>query len=155
MRRRLALGLFAIVAIVIAAVTFDRTFPPDLMRYRETSLEVLAQDGEPLREFETRDGMLRLEGSVDQVDPRYLDLLLRVEDRRFWWHPGVDPLALSRALWQLISRGHIVSGGSTLTMQVARLLTPHPHDFLGKITDIARALQLETHFTKREFWQCI
>src|SRR5262249_27049407 len=64
--------------------------------------------------------------------------------------PGVDPLALARAVWQLTRYGHVVSGGSTLTMQVARLLSPHRHDLLGKAADIVRALQLEARFTKRE-----
>ena len=77
-------------------------------------------------------------------------MLIATEDHRFWRHPGVDPLALARALWQLATRGHIVSGGSTLTMQVARLLTPHRHDFPGKLQDIVRALQLEARFSKRE-----
>src|SRR5262249_39859312 len=123
---------------------------PDQSRYREASLEILARDGEPLRVFTTRDGMLRLATLPDDVDPHYLNLLLQVEDRRFWRHPGVDPLALARAVWQLIRHGHVVSGGSTLTMQVARLLSPHRHDVVGKLTDIARAMQLEARFTKRE-----
>ena len=125
-------------------------FPPDQSRYREASLEILARDGEPLRVFTTRDGMLRLATLPDDVDPRYLNLLLPVEDRHFWWHPGVDRLALARAVWQLTRHGHVVSGGSTLTMQVARLLSPHRHDVVGKITDIARAMKFEARFTKRE-----
>src|SRR5258705_12622009 len=58
------------------------------------------------------------------VDPGYLKLLLAYEDRRFYSHGGVDPLALARAAFQLVSRGHIVSGGSTIPMQLARLMEP-------------------------------
>ena len=150
MRNRLAKYLVVVAALSITIGILDRMFPPDQSRYREASLEILARDGEPLRVFTTRDGMLRLATLPDDVDPRYLNLLLQVEDRHFWRHPGVDPLALARAVWQLIRQGHVVSGGSTLTMQVARLLSPHRHDVVGKLTDIARAMQLEARFTKRE-----
>ena len=150
MRKGLAKYLVVVGAVSITIGILDRVFPPDLSRYRETSLEILARDGEPLRVFTTHDGKLRLATSPEDVDAHYLDLLLQAEDRRFWRHPGVDPLALARAVWQLLRNGHVVSGGSTLTMQVARLLSPHRHDVVGKITDIARAAQLEARFTKRE-----
>jgi penicillin-binding protein 1C len=150
MGRRATLSLIALVALAACAVVFDRAFPPDLSRWREVSLEVEARDGEPLRVFTTRDGMIRLPGSLADTDPHYLDVLLTTEDRHFFLHPGVDPLALGRAFLQLVSRGHVVSGGSTLTMQVARLLAPHRHDLFGKFVDIIRALQLEARFTKRE-----
>ena len=150
MRNRLAKYLVVVAALSITIGILDHMFPPDQSRYREASLEILARDGEPLRVFTTRDGMLRLATLPDDVEPRYLNLLLQVEDRHFWRHPGVDPLALARAVWQLIRQGHVVSGGSTLTMQVARLLSPHRRDVVGKLTDIARAMQLEARFTKRE-----
>jgi penicillin-binding protein 1C len=143
----LALGVAALALAIFAA---DRLFPLDLARYQDRSLEVLDRDGDALRRFTTEDGMLRLLVTPDSVDRRYLALLLQTEDRRFWSHPGVDPLALARATLQLASSGHVVSGGSTLTMQVARLLEPHPHDLAGKLADIARALQLEAHFSKHE-----
>ncbi len=72
-----------------------------------------------------------------------------MEDRRFWIHPGVDPLSLLRAGFQLASRGHIVSGGSTLAMQTARLLTPHRHTMRGKIVDMLRGLQLEWRYGRQ------
>lgn len=71
---------------------------------------------------------------------------MATEDHRFDSHPGVDPQALTRAIWQLARRGHIVSGGSTLAMQTSRLLTPHRHTWGGKLRDILRALQLEWRF---------
>jgi penicillin-binding protein 1C len=150
MRRYLNGLALALAALALAILAADRLFPLDLSRYQDRSLEVLDRDGEALRRFTTEDGMLRLLTTPDSVDPRYLALLLETEDRRFWSHPGVDPLALARAAWQLARSGHVVSGGSTLTMQVARLLEPHPHDLGGKLADIARALQLEAHLGKRE-----
>ncbi len=150
MGRRAVLALIALLPLAACAILFDRAFPPDLGRWREVSLEVEGRDGEPLKIFTTHDGMVRLAGSLVDTDPHYLDVLLTTEDRRFFLHPGVDPLALGRALLQLVSRGHVVSGGSTLTMQVARLLVPHRHDLFGKFVDIIRAFQLEVRFTKRE-----
>src|SRR5579863_147670 len=146
-RTRRLLVVAALVAVT-AIVATDRLCPPDLSRYRERSLEVLDRDGQPLRRFTTGDGKLRLLAGPDQVDPRYLRLLLQVEDRRYWRHPGVDPFALARAALQLARSGHVVSGGSTLTMQVARLLAPHPRSLWGKVTDILRALQLEARYSK-------
>src|SRR5215831_16962033 len=122
MRERLAKYLVVVAALSITIGILGRAFPPDQSRYREASLEILARDGEPLRVFTTRDGMLRLATLPDDVDPHYLNFLLQVEDRHFWQHPGVDPLALARAAWQLTRHGHVVSGGSTLTMQVALLV---------------------------------
>ncbi len=138
------------VILIAAAVLADRLFPPDLSRYHEVSHRILDRAGTPLQTFLTKDGFYRLPIDARDVDPAYLRLLVATEDKRFYRHSGVDPLALMRASWQLISRGHIVSGGSTLTMQTARLLEPHRHTVLGKLWDIARAVQLEAHFSKAD-----
>jgi penicillin-binding protein 1C len=150
MRCGRGVGAAVIAAVGLAALVADRIFPLDLSRYQVRSLEVLDAAGETLHVSTTRDGIWRLGGEADSVDPRYLAMLFATEDRRFWWHPGVDPLALVRAVWQLATRGRVVSGGSTLTMQVARLLAPHRHDVAGKLLDVARAFQLEAHYTKRQ-----
>ena len=82
--------------------------------------------------------------SVADVDPRFLDMLIAYEDRRFRSHAGVDPLALMRAAWHGSRIGEIVSGGSTLTMQVARLLEPRSERTLAaKLRQMVRAVQLE------------
>ncbi len=75
-----------------------------------------------------------------------LDLLIAVEDRRFWVHPGVDPVALARATMQMMRAGRVVSGGSTLAMQAARLLHPRPRTMRSKLIEMARALQLEMRY---------
>ena len=77
-------------------------------------------------------------------------MLVAAEDRRFRWHPGVDPFALSRAAVQWARAGRVVSGGSTLTMQAARLLEPRPRTLAHKAIEILRALQLEARFSKDE-----
>ena len=67
-------------------------------------------------------------------------MLLAYEDKRFESHWGVDPLALLRAMGQFATRGHVVSGASTLTMQTARLLEPRPRTLGAKLIEMARAL---------------
>ena len=95
------------------------------------------------------DGRWRLPVAAADVDPRYLALLMAYEDRRFDRHPGVDPLALVRAGLQLVRHGRMVSGGSTLTMQVARLLEPREERTArAKLRQIVRAVELERRLSK-------
>ncbi len=113
------------------------------------SQTVVDRNGVLLRPYATTDGRWRLPATVEDVDPRYLDLLIAYEDRRFRDHIGVDPLALARAALQWIERGSIVSGGSTLTMQVARLLEPRRERSLtAKLRQAVRAVQLEAALSK-------
>nr|CRH05035.1 GT51 : candidate bifunctional family GT51 b-glycosyltransferase/PBP transpeptidase (candidate murein polymerase) [Candidatus Magnetococcus massalia] len=114
------------------------------------SVVVTDQQGYPLRAFADARGLWRYHTTPEKLSPLYLQALLAYEDRWFYHHPGVNPLALVRAAWQNLHAGRILSGGSTLTMQVARLLEPHPRTLLGKVRQIARALQLEWHLEKRE-----
>ncbi|HET7845719.1 MAG TPA: penicillin-binding protein 1C, partial [Xanthomonadales bacterium] len=111
---------------------------------------VLARDGTPLRAFAAADGVWRYPTTPSEVSPLYLEALLGYEDRWFRWHVGVNPLALGRASVQAMQHGEIVSGGSTLTMQVARLIEPTPRTALGKLRQMVRALQLELRLSKDE-----
>jgi penicillin-binding protein 1C len=116
-----------------------------------TSVEVLARDGSLLRAFTADNGMWRLAVDPSQVDPNYLKLLIAYEDRRFYSHDGVDVQSLVRAAFQAVTEGRIVSGGSTLTMQVARLLEDSGTGRIeGKIRQIRVALALERHLTKAQ-----
>jgi penicillin-binding protein 1C len=120
--------------------------PLDRIAFSQT---VVDRNGVLLRPYATTDGRWRLPATVEDVDPRYLDLLIAYEDRRFRDHIGVDPLALARAALQWIERGSIVSGGSTLTMQVARLLEPRRERSLtAKLRQAVRAVQLEAALSK-------
>ncbi|MGB6352270.1 MAG: penicillin-binding protein 1C, partial [Pseudolabrys sp.] len=110
----------------------------------EYSHVVLDREGRLLRAYATNEGRWRLPVTVKDVDPRFLRLLYAYEDKRFYDHYGVDGAALTRAAVQLATRGHIVSGGSTITMQVARLLEPREHrSLLAKLRQIVRAFELE------------
>lgn len=131
------------------ALWVDRAELPDLGP--PTSAVMLDRDGRLLRPFTVEGGRWRLPVTPDEVDPDYLRLLQRIEDRRFETHAGVDPVALVRAAWQWISQGHIVSGGSTLTMQVARLLDGGSTRSLGgKLGQIRTALTLERRLNKSQ-----
>ena len=122
--RKLRNTLIALALIVL----LDRLFPPPIPDISEDSATiVLARDGTPLRAFANAQGVWRYPVTIEQVSPRYLEALLGYEDRWFWRHPGVNPFAFLRAAVQAAWHGRIVSGGSTLTMQVARLIEPIPH----------------------------
>ncbi len=149
MRRWLRRIAFAAVGLLAIAFTLDRLYPLPLPPADGGSTWVLARDGTPLRIFPDRNGIWRYPANPDTVSPLYVDALLTYEDRWFWRHPGINPVALARAAAQWIRYGRIVSGGSTLTMQVARILDPQPRSIAGKLRQILRAVQLEAHLSKR------
>ncbi|HEY0885996.1 MAG TPA: penicillin-binding protein 1C [Ramlibacter sp.] len=136
--------------MLLSLLLLDLLFPPPLPKARDTSTLVVARDGTPLRAFADRDGVWRYPATPESVSPLYLDALLNYEDRWFWKHPGVNPWAMLRAGGQWLRRGRIVSGGSTLTMQVARILDPHTRTPWGKLKQLLRAVQLEAHLSKRD-----
>lgn len=148
-RRVRALAL-SLTAPLLLGCLLDRLFPLPLPAPDSGSTVVLARDGTPLRAFADRDGVWRYPVTTRQVSPLYLAALLNYEDRWFYRHPGVNPYALLRGLAGGLRHGHIVSGGSTLTMQVARIIEPIPHSFGGKLVQILRALQLEAHLSKAQ-----
>src|SRR5690606_12717996 len=126
----------------------DRLFPLPLPDPDHGSTVVLARDGSPLRAFADVEGVWRYPVRLEDVSPLYVEALLTYEDRWIHRHPSVNPFALARAGAEWVRHGRVVSGGSTLTMQVARILDGTPHSAAGKLRQIARALQLEAHLTK-------
>ncbi len=154
-RAKLAALVIAVVVVVTGAVAAGWVAslgPLPLAEAREVSTTVLDRNGKLLRAFAMADGRWRL--PVDartDVDPGYLNLLLGYEDQRFYSHAGVDPFALGRAALQLLTRGHIVSGGSTITMQLARLIEPRRRRSIhAKLRQIVRAFELEHELSKDE-----
>lgn len=137
-------------ALLTVLLVLDLAFPPPLPRQRDTSTLVVARDGTPLRAFADADGVWRYPASADSVSPLYLQALLNYEDRWFWRHPGINPWGLLRAGKQWLFEQRIVSGGSTLTMQVARMLDPHTRTPWGKAKQLLRAVQLELHLSKAQ-----
>lgn len=127
----------------------DRTELP--LTVIQHSTEVRDRDGTLLRAYTVADGLWRLPVTVDQVDPRFLNMLIAYEDGRFHSHAGIDPLAMLRAAVQGLWHGRFVSGGSTLTMQVARLLEDGTTgQWQGKIRQMRVAMALERHLSKTQ-----
>lgn len=146
--RRKIWALVLIVMLIPAALWLaDKCWPLPLTE-AQVARVVVAEDGTPLWRFADADGVWRYPVALPDVSPYYLQALLTFEDRWFYSHPGVNPLALVRATWQYLRAGKILSGGSTLSMQVARLIDPHPRTLTGKLRQVWRTMQLEWHFSK-------
>ena len=149
----IALGLLFLVTLgsVGGFVIFDRLNPPPLDKLSDLSVEVVDRDGALLRAYTNKAGQWRLGADLDSIDSEFINILLAYEDKRFWDHSGVDPRAILRASWQLLSNGRIISGASTISMQLARLLEPREkRSFKAKFWQMLRALQLEKRMSKKE-----
>src|ERR1700681_4491038 len=150
--RRVFIGTaFAILAVSGAFAAWVISLGPlPLAQARQVSTTIVDRNGKLSRAYAMADGRWRLPVDAKTgVDPGYLKLLLAYEDRRFYSHGGVDPLALGRAAFQLVTRGHIVSGGSTITMQLARLMEPRrERSVYAKLRQVVRALEIERQLTK-------
>src|SRR5437588_4077938 len=154
--RRRFLGIAVALAFVLIVITTAFSAwvvslgPLPLEGARKVSTTIVDRNGKLLRAFAMADGRWRLPVEAKTaVDPGYLKLLLAYEDRRFYEHGGIDPLALGRAALQLATRGHIISGGSTITMQLARLIEPRrERSVYAKLGQMARAVQIERQLSK-------
>ncbi len=143
---RLLLLTGAVLALGVAALAAG---PVPVLRPSAPSWQLLSAEGQLLRARLTDAQTWHLPVTLEAVHPRYVDMLLAYEDRRFYWHPGVDPLAVVRAAGQWLRNGHVVSGASTLTMQVSRLVDPRPRTLGGKALEAWRALRIGWHHDKR------
>lgn len=154
--RLAAIGSIAVAAVAAVGfgagyVALEEIGPPNLKQTENISTIVLDRKDRLLRAFTTDDGRWRLPVEVSEVDDRYLAMLMAFEDKRFYQHGGVDMRSMARAAVQLIGNGRIVSGASTLTMQVARLVEgKYERSSRAKIRQIAGALQLEHFLSKKE-----
>ena len=145
-RRNIVVLSSALAFIALA----DLLLPPPLHRISDVSAIVTDRNGYWLHAFATEEGRWRFSADLDQIDPSFIRELIAIEDKRFWSHWGVDPLAVARAGLGAVRSGRIVSGASTITMQAARLLEPRERHLGSKIIEMLRALQLERRLTKRE-----
>ncbi|WP_420131159.1 penicillin-binding protein 1C [Rhodopseudomonas sp.] len=152
--RRAVFAVLAIIAVSIGSlVAYAVSLGPlPLDEARMTSVTVVDRHGKLLRAYAMADGRWRLPvDATSGIDPRYLQQLLAYEDKRFWSHHGVDPLAVGRAALQFVTDGHIVSGGSTITMQLARLLEPRrQRSMMAKLHQMVRAVELERRLSKQQ-----
>jgi penicillin-binding protein 1C len=146
-----AIAGIAVLGTAAGYLAITRLGPPDLSTAEQVSVTVLDRDDRLLRAFTTPDGRWRLPVEVADVDARYLAMLMAFEDKRFYDHGGVDMRSLARAALQLVENGRIVSGASTLTMQVARLIEGrYERSGSAKLRQIVGALRLERHLSKQQ-----
>lgn len=143
-------GLAGLCLAAASLNALDEAYPPPLDRPK-VAAEVLDRNGALLFAQATDEGRWRFPVSLDAVDPQFVAMLLAYEDKRFYHHIGVDPLAVVRAAWQFATHGDIVSGGSTITMQLARLIEPrNERSVAAKLRQMLRALQIERRLSKTE-----
>ena len=131
-------------------VGLNWAFPPPIEKAAARASMVTDRSGKPLRAFALPDGRWRFQAKLDKIDPLFVSALLSVEDKRFYQHNGVDWLAMIRAVGTRLRAGHIVSGGSTISMQTARLLEPRERTIPSKLIEMVRAIQLEARLSKTE-----
>lgn len=134
----------------VGLCALDRAFPPKLSNVRDHSIALLDNEKILLGTLLATDERWRFPVKLSEVDPLYLKMLLAFEDKRFYYHFGVDPLSLLRASVQWLLSARVISGGSSLSMQTVRLLEPRPRTLKTKLKEILRAIQLECHFSKQE-----
>ncbi|WP_050419667.1 penicillin-binding protein 1C [Bradyrhizobium tropiciagri] len=150
-RIKSVLTIGAVAALVAAGAAWVVSLGAlPLTQAQQVSTTVVDRNGKLLRAYAMADGRWRLPvDAKTSVNPGYLKLLFAYEDKRFYEHHGIDPLALSRAAFQLLTSGHIVSGGSTITMQLARLIEPrHQRSIYAKLRQMVRAVELEQQLSK-------
>ena len=138
------------IITAIAAATFVASlfWPINLEKYEQESPAMYDKNGELIHIERNKFDIWMLKAK--NIDPQFKELLLNFEDKSFYFHPGINPFSIARATWQAISTGKIVSGGSTLTMQVARLLNPKPRTILNKLIEMHTALRLSLQFSKNK-----
>ncbi len=151
MRRLFLAGGILAATLLSGAAAIAILAPDPRPLLRETpgaSVEVVDRYGGLLRHDPGRDGIRWQPVDPSRVSPHVVHAVLAAEDHRFRVHPGVDPLSLARACWQNLRAGRVVSGGSTLTMQLARILDPRPRGIGAKLAQIAMAARLEATLGK-------
>jgi penicillin-binding protein 1C len=145
-----ALGLLVIGPIVVF-VLLDLAFPFPVAKLRRAPAVVISdRNGDALRVILPADQKLRIPVTLDEVPPGAVKAILTSEDRWFWWHPGVNPVAIARAVLANLRARRRVSGASTIPMQIARMAEPKSRTIHGKLREAFRALQLTRRYSKRE-----
>lgn len=154
-RPRAARAVLAMVLAIAAGIILffiaDKLFPfPEEKLYRAPATIVFDRDGAPLRVFLPSDQKYRFPVKLSELPPELERAIIASEDRHFYRHPGIDPFAFARASWSNLRARHVVSGASTIPMQIARMAQPRRRSLLAKAIESFRALQLTAHHSKRE-----
>ncbi|MBI1804595.1 MAG: penicillin-binding protein 1C [Ignavibacteriae bacterium] len=140
--------LCSLLAIVLSFVILSHLFP--LPPSKPYSMVIYDRHGKLLTAYLAIDNIWRLRTSPNEIPEKLRRILIKKEDKYFYYHPGVNPFSVARALARNIIRGKRVSGASTITMQVARMLEPKERTYFNKLVEIFRAFQLECKYSKNE-----
>ncbi|MCP4632482.1 MAG: penicillin-binding protein 1C [candidate division Zixibacteria bacterium] len=142
---------FSVVTLVMALIANNIVFPlPEGKLSKPVSTFVYSREGELLRCFTSSDGFWRLPVILNEISPLLKKSVIAIEDSWFYYHPGINIFSLVTSAMENLEVGKVVRGGSTLTMQIARMMEPKPRTMKSKIIELFRALQLELRFTKNE-----
>ncbi len=142
--------LFLLLALLIWGVIWIQQLPSPWLEPQNYATIVTARDGEYLALFTNKDGRWRFPQKWEDVDKRWLEYLLAVEDKKFFQHSGIDWLAILRAVIENFRAGRIVSGASTISMQTVRLLQPRARTFRHKIIEMIQAWRMEHDLSKQQ-----
>src|SRR5688572_24098304 len=146
--KNISLLLYSIAGILIFFLCLHFIFP--LPAAPEYSTVVTDNKNEVVHAYLTRDEKWRMKTEANEISPLLKKTLIEKEDKYFYYHPGVNPMAMLRAFAKNVISNRRTSGASTITMQVARALEPKRRTYLSKVTEMFRALQLECTYTKDE-----
>ncbi len=137
-----------IIGLLLLLLALDQLFPlPPMKPYSKV---ILSKDGTMLTAYLSKDDKWRMETPLNEVSPDLIKAIIEKEDSWYYYHFGVNPIAIVRAFYSNMTSGKIVSGASTITMQVARLLEPADRTYMNKFLEAIRAVQLEFHYSKKQ-----
>ena len=145
----LVLAASAVIAVLAMVNWVLFPLPKDKL-FRPSATFVYSRDGQLLNCFTSSDRFWRKPVRLNQISPLLVKSVLGTEDRWFYWHPGFNPVALAEAAVDNLRAGKFVRGGSTITMQIARMMEPKERTVGNKLIEILRAVQLELNYSKRE-----
>ncbi len=140
--------VFSLLLVITLLLTLNFLFP--LPQHKTFSKEIYSSNGTLLTAYLTKDDKWRMKTELDKISPDLIKAIINKEDEWFYWHPGVNIFAILRAAYFNIISGKRISGASTITMQLARLIEPARRTYLNKFIEMLRALQLELHYSKKE-----
>ncbi len=140
--------IIAVVSAIAMIIILDNIFPPP--KLKSFSKVIRSDDGTMLVAYLTDDDKWRLRTQLEDVSTELLEAIIKKEDRWFYYHPGVNPISIIKAIYRNISAGKVISGGSTITMQTVRLLEPADRTYINKFFEMLKAVQLEWHYSKDE-----
>lgn len=140
-----------LLGLILLFFLLNFIFPlPDKVEY---STIIMDNKGEVVNAYLTRDEKWRMKTELEEISPLLQKTIVAKEDRHFYRHPGVNPFAVIRAFFMNIFHMRRMSGASTITMQVAKMLEPGKRNIWSKTREMFRALQLELKYSKKEILQ--